>query len=704
LPEYLKNDFIVIEEGQYFLSNYFDRRNDDLGLARFNELSEQHSAFFYIIREVDELGQTTFRAWMNLPESEEYGCVNSGFMFVVAEQVASRMNASEALRYVEKEREGLELLKQELDKAFNCCSQTANKNATYCTSCGYGAEPTLENILGFFNYEQKILSITFGGKFLKLDNLTNIVATKVNGSPDLIEVEVTAKWKSLPGGLIAESFGDVLLTHDLKALRTLGGNEVKIRSKLFDHTNCSDLQRTLADWSPMMQSGNDFSNATYAEEIIVLSLGGEIAVYSRLRSQSPFIADYCEEDNNNNLISASNGKNDKVFLPVALVVREILKRALMGAINVFIDVGLGVTVEKSFHQLSDECEVNTWGAAWNRYNETLSGWTLFFTFVDGAIDNAALSVITAGLTEATTYLLNPASGASFNKGSPEFNIGKFFDHFVRGCIKHVVTGQVLDIGKHATKAVKKLRGENLTPTQLNQLTGEVIRLARFFIEKKGRGVRAWEVVFPDAILRRDPSKLGKVTAYQSDFSRSFDDITAEFNSLPPGERGFWIDHLEFRTSGNRVNKAADRPDAFNAFASNDAVPNRYTSDNRFNDLASDPDHGGQIKVSSRREATAGLEAETQGLVPGPISRDPSGAEFIDGNGGYWDVKTPPGQYFNVNSVGNSIKDEVTLTVHKVILDTTYISDVQLNQLRTWLQNNLGSSDLQKIVEVNVNLR
>jgi hypothetical protein len=149
---------------------------------------------------------------------------------------------------------------------------------------------------------------------------------------------------------------------------------------------------------------------------------------------------------------------------------------------------------------------------------------------------------------------------------------------------------------------------------------------------------------------------------------------------------------------------ANRPDAFDAFASNEAVPNRYTSDSRFNDLASDPDHGGQIKTSSRREATAGLEAETQGLVPGPISRDPTGAEFIDGYGGYWDVKTPPGQYFNVSSVGNSIKDEVTQTVHKVILDTTYISDAQLSQLRIWLQNNLSPTDLEKIVEVNVNLR
>jgi hypothetical protein len=218
-------------------------------------------------------------------------------------------------------------------------------------------------------------------------------------------------------------------------------------------------------------------------------------------------------------------------------------------------------------------------------------------------------------------------------------------------------------------------------------------------------VRAWEAVFPDEILRRDPSKLGKVSSYQIDFGRSFDDIGAEFNSLPAGERGFWIDHLEFRTSGRRVNKAGNRHSSFTAINSDNAVPPRYSSDSRYSDLSYDPAHQG-VTSGSRKEAMTGLEAESQQLIQGPISRDfTGGAEFVDANGGYWDVKTAPGPFFDqqFSNLTNRIKDEVELTPHNVLLDVSYINNTELASLRSWLSSNLSPSNLEKVVEVNVNL-
>ena len=94
------------------------------------------------------------------------------------------------------------------------------------------------------------------------------------------------------------------------------------------------------------------------------------------------------------------------------------------------------------------------------------------------------------------------------------------------------------------------------------------------------------------------------------------------------------------------------------------VPAKYRNDPRFNDLASDPDRGGKIKSSTRAEAMAGLEAESQGLIKGPIKRDPKGIEFYDGDGIPYDVKAPPspssgeGWKFNAKKVGNSIKKEL----------------------------------------------
>lgn len=221
----------------------------------------------------------------------------------------------------------------------------------------------------------------------------------------------------------------------------------------------------------------------------------------------------------------------------------------------------------------------------------------------------------------------------------------------------------------------------------------------------GDKVRAWEAVFPDELLRRDPSILRKVTSYESNFDRSFDDIAAEFNSLPAGERGFWIDHLEFRTSGSRVNKAGNQHSSFTAINSDDAVPQRYTSDSRYADLSFDPAHQGPTS-GSRKEAMTGLEAERQQLIPGPITRDATGgAEFADNSGTYWDVKTAPGPFFDqqLSNLTTSIRDEIQLTSHKVLLDVSYINDNELATLRSWLNSNLSTSELERIVEVNVNL-
>ncbi len=99
---------------------------------------------------------------------------------------------------------------------------------------------------------------------------------------------------------------------------------------------------------------------------------------------------------------------------------------------------------------------------------------------------------------------------------------------------------------------------------------------------------------------------------------------------------------------------------------------------------------------------AGLEAENQGYLPKPISRDPSGFEFIDANGGYWDVKSPPGEFFNLNEAGDSIKKQINShpTV-KVIFDTTWLNDNQLGLIRDWLKKN--NVDMSRIVEINSNI-
>ena len=206
-------------------------------------------------------------------------------------------------------------------------------------------------------------------------------------------------------------------------------------------------------------------------------------------------------------------------------------------------------------------------------------------------------------------------------------------------------------------------------------------------------------------MRRDPDKLGKVTSYQTNFGRSFDDIATEFNTLPTGERVFWINHLEFRTARKKVNKAGNQHSSFTTFNSDYVVPPRYISNSRYGDLSFDPAHN-SVTSGSRKEAMTGLEAESQQLIPGPISRDfTGGAEFIDSNRTYWDVKTAPGAFFDqqFTNLTTRIKSELELTPHSVLLDVSYINGTELSRLRSWFNVNLSPANLEKIVEVNVNL-
>lgn len=171
----------------------------------------------------------------------------------------------------------------------------------------------------------------------------------------------------------------------------------------------------------------------------------------------------------------------------------------------------------------------------------------------------------------------------------------------------------------------------------------------------------------------------------------------------------------------RVTEPGNKMDKLKSLRTNDDVPPRYREDPRFNDLASDPDHAGAIKPSTRAEAVAGIEAEKSGLIEGPIKRGPKGIEFYDKNGNPWDVKAPPsakaGKYdfFDSEESGNSILSELRkkgnpngtfpneLTGNPaprgVILDSTYLNNKDHKKLWDWLNSNLTAEELGRIVEV-----
>jgi hypothetical protein len=100
---------------------------------------------------------------------------------------------------------------------------------------------------------------------------------------------------------------------------------------------------------------------------------------------------------------------------------------------------------------------------------------------------------------------------------------------------------------------------------------------------------------------------------------------------------------------------------------------------RLKELASDPTLGGNITSGSMRQAQVALALEKAGRLPGPVTRDPTGAaDFIDGRGVEWNVesvsfKFPPSHdgYELATSI-TKIGAELLPGQH-IILDTTNFS-------------------------------
>ncbi|WP_127111685.1 hypothetical protein [Shimia sediminis] len=107
----------------------------------------------------------------------------------------------------------------------------------------------------------------------------------------------------------------------------------------------------------------------------------------------------------------------------------------------------------------------------------------------------------------------------------------------------------------------------------------------------------------------------------------------------------------------------------------------------FEALAADPARGGVINEKGEQERRIGLGAEQDGLLPGPIVRDPSGgAEFIDADGQAWDVKGFRSDFpaktggFDVEKDVAKVERELA-SGHNVIIDTENLSEADLAALR-----------------------
>ncbi|TCO62311.1 hypothetical protein [Actinocrispum wychmicini] len=139
-----------------------------------------------------------------------------------------------------------------------------------------------------------------------------------------------------------------------------------------------------------------------------------------------------------------------------------------------------------------------------------------------------------------------------------------------------------------------------------------------------------------------------------------------------------IDRLE----GRPIHTSAHGVDEFKTPEQREHDRQEY--ERRKEELAKDPDHGGQTTAATLREAEVALGLEQMGAVKPPVERGSPGADFKDGDGQDWDVKgfqTRPGRGgYTRDAAQKSIQREIAAGEH-VALDTVKLSQEDRDDLK-----------------------
>ena len=341
-----------------------------------------------------------------------------------------------------------------------------------------------------------------------------------------------------------------------------------------------------------------------------------------------------------------------------------------------------------------------------RYNEIAVWLGLFFTLI--------------GLIPSLGSLLKGVLKLIY-RGAKLDEVFKVFNALAKGnaweWLQKLRAGE---LRKHADEATRMLKQviDNIIDT-LNEALSYVPRWSDDLYRKLSDLIAELRV-----IRGKIEDMFGQIT---KELEQKLDDLLAkqEKNQVEGGSRDTLLKKQEADAPPPsppiRVEKPGNQAEKHKAFTTDEDVPSIYKSDPRFKDLASDPDHAGAIKPTTRAEAMAGLEAERQGHIKSPIERGPRGIEFYDGNGNAWDVKAPPSakpgkrNFFNAEESGESIRAELRTkgsppgtfqnaktgepTKRGVILDSTYMNEHDHQALWKWLNENLTKDELSRIVEV-----
>ncbi|CAK8163346.1 hypothetical protein CAXC1_330106 [Candidatus Xenohaliotis californiensis] len=123
-------------------------------------------------------------------------------------------------------------------------------------------------------------------------------------------------------------------------------------------------------------------------------------------------------------------------------------------------------------------------------------------------------------------------------------------------------------------------------------------------------------------------------------------------------------------------------------------------------MASDPDHGGKITISSLIETMVAFELERDGIMGITVSRGPKRTDLKDGWNRLWDVKAPPRVMgrFDANAACKSILHKFSEFVKNnigIFLCVSFMNPSDYLVLLNELSNSIDDSQKYHIRQINI---
>jgi hypothetical protein len=476
-PVEFQNDFAIYDFGFYLHQEGFADGVPGVFQAKVAEV-EQESAYFLLFGRQLSRGGVTSEVWVEvrLPEGSQYPCLDERAWMIqqLAKAAADEVYANQGrsiLAYAAAADSSMSFLQSQIDFAVNCCPLTggrtvANPNcpASYLDNVGI---PEVLGIAGFVALENvqnvRVDSISTpydggnGGSSIPLEIVVDVarpngqVQANINITQELLEAKGL-----LQGGMFV-SIQEFDIQNDKAALAELYGNEVDLNS-----------------------IGNGF---TYWEELLAVKDGDTYTLYTRTGGHggAQFRGGSLEV------------RSQAVILP-AIVVRIVLRRAVMAASNVAINLFIEFVMERTFGDHGPDC---TWLETASYMD--IHPWRIGLWALEGAVGghSIALAAVFGGADAAITYLLTTGSG--------QFSLDAFFLKVTEGALIGAGASHLSTVILNSKTAKKFFaRVEAQTGSTIAQLENELFPLWKHFL-KDFRRVGAWEALieFPQYRARPD---------------------------------------------------------------------------------------------------------------------------------------------------------------------------------------------------------